>query len=138
THRDPAIAIPSACSVIRTAQDNAVPSCRRHSAELGAFVLDHFVEGMRLATIGRAALGEDRFCDVYQQDFEQRPVETVERIYDFAGLALSGEVRLAMTQWSVDNRRGARGQHPYTPEEFGLTADGIREAFRDYLARFSP
>jgi hypothetical protein len=113
-----------------------MPSRRRDPAELGAFVLEHFVEGMRLATAGRKALGEDRFCDVYQQDFEQRPMETVERIYDFAGIALSGEVRSAMTKWSVDNRRGSRGEHPYTPEEFGLTADSIREAFGDYLERF--
>jgi hypothetical protein len=137
THRDPAVAIPSACSVIRTAQDNAVPSHRRDPAELGAFVLEHFVEGMRLATAGREALGEHRFCDVYQQDFEQRPMQTVERVYDFSGLALSSEVRSTMTKWTADNRRGSRGAHDYTPEEFGLTASHIREAFRDYLERFT-
>jgi hypothetical protein len=137
THRDPTVAIPSACSVIKTAQDNAVPSHPRHPAELGPFVVEHFVEGMRLSMAAREALGESRFCDVYQEEFEQHPMETVERIYDFSGLALSSEVRSAMVKWTVENRRGSRGAHRYAPEEFGLTASHIREGFGDYLDRFT-
>ena len=137
THRDPVVAIPSTCSVVRNAQELVVPSHRSDPNELGAFILEHFVESMRLATAARETLGEDRFCDIHQQDVEVRPIETVERIYEFTGLELNDKVRSAMETWTVENRRGSLGEHEYTPEMYGLTANGIREAFRDYVERFS-
>jgi hypothetical protein len=42
-----------------------------------------------------------------------------------------------MTTFAAENRRGARGEHRYTAEEFGYTTDGIRDAFADYLDRFA-
>jgi hypothetical protein len=136
THRDPVIAFASACSVVREAQQMMVPSHRRDPAELGAFVLEHLVEAMRCAMAGREALGEDRFLDVYQDDVEARPIETVNRIYDFLGLRFTDEVRSAMESWCVENRRGSRGEHRYTAAEFGCAPEMVQLAFHDYLERF--
>src|SRR5262249_8457266 len=111
THRDPVVAFASACSVVREAQQNMVPSHRRDPAELGGFVLEHLVEAMSRAMSGRDALGEDRFLDVYQEDVEARPVDTVNRIYDFLKLPCTDEVRSGMESWTVENRRGSRGEH---------------------------
>ncbi len=136
THRDPEVAIPSTCSVVRTAREGFAPSHRDEPAELGAFILEHFVAGVRLATAARDSIGEGRFCDVYQPDVESRPMATVERIYDFVGLELTDEVRAAMVAWTEENRRGGRGEHRYAPEDYGLTSAGIHEAFGGYLERF--
>ena len=42
-----------------------------------------------------------------------------------------------MATFASDNQRGARGEHTYTAEEFGYTADGIRAAFGEYLDRLA-
>ena len=136
THRDPVIAIPSACSVIKTSQESIVPSHRVDPVVLGAFVLEHYIEGMSLAMAARATLGESRFVDVQQSEVDAHPIETVERIYDSLGLELNHSARLAMRRWSDDNRKGARGEHKYSPDQFGLTAEGISAAFRSYTERF--
>ena len=136
THRDPQEAISSTCSVVRTSQQGFAPSHQGDPVELGGFILEHFVEGVRLATAARDSIGEDRFCDVYQTEVENHPMATVERIYDFAGLTLSDDVRAAMTTWTKENRRGARGEHHYAPEDYGLTNEGIQKAFSAYLYRF--
>jgi hypothetical protein len=136
THRDPVVAMPSACSVVRSAHQNVAPSYQWDPVELGSFVFEHFLAGILTAMTARDALGEDRFCDIYQQDVELRPMDTVKQIYDFLGLELTDTVQAAMTRWTGENRRGSRGEHRYTPEEFGLTAEGIREGFRSYIERF--
>jgi hypothetical protein len=137
THRDPAVTIPSTCSVVRTAQEGILPSRRRDPSELGGFILDHYIEGIGLATTARDALGEDIFFDVDQHDLDTRPLETVERIYDFLALTLDDGVRAHMLRWSTENRRGSRGEHTYQPEDYGLTTESIRAAFRDYTERFA-
>jgi hypothetical protein len=136
THRDPVIAIPSACSMIKSSQESVVPSHRVDPALLGAFVLEHYIEGMSIAMAARATLGESRFVDVQQSEVDAHPIETVERIYDSIGLELNDSARSTMTRWSDDNRKGAHGEHKYSPEQFGLTAEDIGAAFRGYTERF--
>jgi hypothetical protein len=63
-------------------------------------------------------------------------VGSAERIYDFAGLVLENEVRTAMKKWATVNPPGSRGEHRYSPAEFGLTAGEIRRAFSEYLDRY--
>jgi Sulfotransferase family len=136
THRDPVISIPSACSVIKSSQESVVPSHRVDPAALGTFVLEHYIHGMGIAMKQRGTLGESRFVDVQQSEVDAHPIETVERIYDSLGLELDGSARTAMRVWSDDNRKGARGEHEYSPEQFGLTTQHIRAALRDYTERF--
>jgi hypothetical protein len=84
----------------------------------------------------RDAIGEDRFIDVAQQDLEADPLGVAKRIYEFAGLALDGEVRAAMAGWAAGNRRGSRPEHRYTAEEYGLTPAEITRSFAGYLDRY--
>ena len=106
------------------------------SIELGRFQLEHWVEASEQAMSARNAIGENRFHDIYQQQLETQPVETVEGIYDFLGLELTDLVRSEMQRWSAQNQKGSRGQHHYTTEEFGYDAETIRLAFSDYMERF--
>jgi len=41
-----------------------------------------------------------------------------------------------MVTWAAANQRGARGEHVYRAETYGLTAGQIRDAFRSYIDRF--
>lgn len=137
THRDPVRALPSACSVVRDAQQNALPNSAQDPSALGRDLLEHFAEGTQRAIADRRELGEDRFLDIGQPEFERDPLPVVERIYQFLGLQLADEVRAAMSRWTVENRRGARGEHKYAAQDFGLDDQQIRAAFAGYLDEFA-
>jgi hypothetical protein len=136
THRDPAVALPSTCSTVATAQQAALPDHALDPAAVGSFLLEHLVDGIGRAMSARQNIGEDRFLDVTQRELEGNPLGTVERIYDFLGLELNGDIRAAMSDWAEANRRGARGEHRYRAEDYGLTRDQIRRVFAGYIDRF--
>ena len=134
THRDPAALIPSTCSVMVEARQRRIPNWTpADPAAFGAEILDHFAEAVRRTAASRSVLGEDRFLDIGQPEMERDPVGAAERIYEFAGLTLTAGVRRKMAAWAEANGRGARGEHRYRAEEYGLTPERIREAFDEYL-----
>jgi hypothetical protein len=137
THRDPARSLPSTCSTVLDAWTLTVPSVQVDHREVGRFILEHYLDGMERALAARDALGEDRFLDVGQREVQDDALGTAERIYAFLDLELTDEVRTAIARFATENRRGARGAHTYTAEQFGYSTDGIRTAFRDYLDRFA-
>jgi hypothetical protein len=135
THRDPIKVIPSACSVIAEHTRMRLPDWTA-DREFGRQTLEHLLEGVRRAMTDRAVIGEDRFIDVGQPEIQTDPIGAVECIYEFADLDLADDVRTAMITWSDQNRAGSRGEHRYSAEEFGLTAEEIRSSFADYLEAF--
>jgi hypothetical protein len=136
THRDPTAALPSTCSVVYEVRANMFPGFANPSS-LGEEILVHYAQGMQQAMDARAAIGEHRFIDVSQGQVEEDPVGTAERIYGFAGLELSDDVKVQMHDWAAANRRGSRGAHVYRAEDFGLTNEGIRDTFAEYCLRFA-
>jgi hypothetical protein len=136
THRDPARSLPSTCSTVVDAWRLVVPTVTVDPQDVGRFILEHYVVGMQRALAARDEIGEHRFLDVAQQEVQHDPIGTAERIYTFLDLELTDDVRTAIATFAAENQRGARGEHSYTPEEYGYTADGIRNAFADYLSRF--
>ena len=135
THRDPTKVIPSACSVIAEHTRMRLPDWVPDRA-FGRRTLDQLLQGVTRAMAARPHIGEERFVDIGQPELNADPVGTAEHIYEFVGLDLSDDVRTAMTAWSDQNQAGARGEHRYSAEEFGLTTDEIRSEFAEYLDRF--
>jgi hypothetical protein len=41
-----------------------------------------------------------------------------------------------MQTFIADNPKGKHGLHLYTPEEYGIDPDIVRETFRPYIERF--
>ena len=62
-------------------------------------------------------------------------MQTVRSIYDYFGLELSPAAEQRMASFLVADREKNRG-HKYSPEDFGLSAGGIRERFATYMQRF--
>jgi hypothetical protein len=91
---------------------------------------------VRRLAAARAELGDDRFVDVAQREMEADPVAVAERIYAFAGRTLTDDVRTVMGNWATSNRRGSRGEHRYTADEFGLSEGEIQTAFAEYLDEY--
>jgi hypothetical protein len=136
THRDPASVIPSACSVIAEHTRMRLPDWTFDPADFGRKILEHLLEAARRGMAARDIIGADRFIDIGQAEIQDDSIGVAERIYALAGLDLEDGVRDAMAQWSRKNKSGARGQHKYSAEEFGLSRGQIHEAFADYLDRY--
>ena len=136
THRDPVSVVPSTCRVVLGSRARRLPDWPTDPVVLGRQVLEHFLEGVTRASTSRSRFEPERFLDVGQKEVEADPIGVAERVYEFAGLDLDHDLRAKMSEWAGANQRGARGENEYHPEEFGLTAAGIREAFGGYISDF--
>lgn len=136
THRDPVASVSSTCSVVLASRQRRLPGATFDPHAIGAEVLAHLLDGVRRALLARMLLGEDLFVDVGQRALEADPIGIAERVYDHAGLDLDEPVRTALGEWAVRNQPGSRGHHAHQPEDFGLTTEGIRHTFADYLDSF--
>jgi Sulfotransferase family len=136
THRDPAAVLPSTCSTMLSSRQRRLPNWHTDHERFGQMVVDHFLEGVTRARASRQHLDSALFLDIGQRETQSDPIGVAERVYEFAGLGLDGELRRSMHQWAANNERGSRGEHRYRAEDFGLTADGIRRDFAGYLDEF--
>ena len=134
SHRDPAMVMGSVCSLIQYVRSWS--SDRNDAKELGAEQLDSWVEAVRRAMDFRRRMGDDRFADVSFADLQTDPVRTLQNSYESLGLTFTDDSLQAVTQWAHGHRPGSRGTHEYDLADFGLTPEGVRERFADYLATY--
>jgi len=127
THRDPAKAIPSVCSVIWPAA--CFYQARRvDPARIGPRELELWAWSAERAREARKRHGE-RFLDVAHADFRRDPLATVQAIYARFGLRLDADAHSRMRDWIAANPEGKHGRHEYTLQQFGLTEGMVRERF---------
>ncbi|MCV7079107.1 sulfotransferase family protein [Mycobacterium szulgai] len=131
SHRDPAKVLGSVCSLIHYVRSWS--SDRDDAKELGAEQVDSWVEGVRRAMNFRNRAGDGRFADVSFAELQRDPVGSVRSSYTSLGLTFSDATLHAVERWAEGHRPGSRGAHDYDLSDYGLTADGVRERFADYL-----
>ena len=132
SHRDPAKVMASVCSLIQYVRSWS--SDRNDAKELGTEQLDSWVEGVRRAMDFRNRTGDERFADVSFADLQTDPVRTLQTSYESLGLTFTDATLHSVTQWARGHRPGSRGTHEYDLADYGLTPEGVRERFADYLA----
>jgi hypothetical protein len=49
------------------------------------------------------------------------------------GLAFSDAAAGSVERWAAEHKPGTRGAHDYELADFGLTPEGVRERFTEYL-----
>lgn len=134
THRDPIDTVPSAASM-----NNAMWSLYSDASEAdqaGQQWQERLAWGTKRAMAARERFDASRFVDVDFRDAMKDPVAEIERAYGVFGIEFTEAARAGMEQWRVDNPRDKRPKHEYSLAEYGLTEEGIREAFAEYRARF--
>jgi len=77
-----------------------------------------------------------RFYDMHFQDFVTDQFAVVEQIYDAFDLPMTGEAADRMKTFIADNPKDKHGIHRYSPDEYGIDPEQIRESFRPYMERF--
>ncbi|MFQ5515134.1 MAG: sulfotransferase [Myxococcota bacterium] len=136
THRDPALVIPSVCSLVATLWGMVSESVPRR--ELGRRQVALWSEALRRGLAFRGRAEASRFVDVQLTDLLREPLRTLERVYAILGLELDAPVRDRLLAWIRAHPRGEHGEHRYDPEDFALDRDEIRERFSFYSERFAP
>ncbi|MFP6640784.1 MAG: sulfotransferase [Myxococcota bacterium] len=128
TMRDPVKMIPSVASLTAVGLRSVVADFDPHAHGRAQF--DLWKRGLERIERICGVLPPERLHRMDFDDFQSDPVAEVRRIYDRFDFELSREAETAMRQWHEANRRGRHGGHDYSPEEFGLSAEEIRAAFR--------
>jgi hypothetical protein len=137
THRDPATAMPSMCSLlIKLHPVLEVGRTDLRARLMGTREVEKWAAGVRATDAVRAGGREAQVLDVVHGDFHRDPMGVVERIYAFIGMDLPEELRPRFAARIAARPELQHGPHRYTLEEFGLTAEGVREVFGDYTERF--
>jgi Sulfotransferase family len=134
SHRDPAKVMGSVCSLIRYVRSWS--SDRNDPEELGAEQLNSWAEAVRRAMDFRHRVGDSRFADVAFADLQDDPVDTLRAGYASLGLTFSEDTERAVEQWAHEHKPGSRGAHDYELSDYGLTPEGVREQFADYLRTY--
>ena len=134
THRDPAEVVGSACSLIRLVRPMFSDSVDlRQIAEQMIATFD-----LMIARQGafRERHGAGSIYDIRYPGLMRDPSGEMRRLYAHFEEPLTASAAAAMTRLLQANPQGKHGKHPYSLEEFGLTAAGVRHHFRDYCERF--
>jgi hypothetical protein len=111
-------------------------SDRNDPKELGAEQVDSWVEAVRRAMDFRTRMGDDRFADVSFADLQTDPVQTLQTSYQRLGLTFTEETSNSVARWAESHQPGSRGAHDYDLADYGLTPEGVRERFADYLTAY--
>lgn len=128
THRDPVVAVGSACSL--AAATTAGWSTVFEGEQLGADVLDLLSHEVALFAEARTRYDAAQFVDVQYADLVADPVGTVAGIYESFGLPWTDRVRDAVVTEHEASRRGPRApKHSYDLADYGLTEAQVRAAF---------
>ncbi len=144
THRAPRTAIASACSLAAHASAGWSPAFT--GALIGRTQLDLWARGLARFTAERARHAPARFCDVRYDDLVADPVGTVEAVYGYFGLPLSGAAADAIRSLAAapaagrpgTGRQGDGTAHRYTLEEFGLAGEEVDERFAGLVPQAGP
>jgi hypothetical protein len=136
THRDPAKAIPSLCSLVMKNHDLMEVDRRQERSRL---------MGYRMTAMAAKALRDaepirqrhrHQILDVDHGQFHRDPIGVIRRIYPFIGLELSAQTEAVMRQRIAAAPEASHGSHRYAAVDFGLTEDEIRAQFGNYIDRF--
>lgn len=137
THRDLAQQLGSLASVqsiLLGLRGHPVSAEERYAQGRRAIELQHasVVKAMQ----AREAAGDERFLDVSYHDVMADHLRTVERIYDWSGLTVSGTHADAIRAWLADHPQTKHGAHKHSPDEFGMDAETINAQFANYREKF--
>ncbi len=128
THRDPVVAIASACSL--SAEATKGWSTTFVGDTIGSTQLDMLSKAVARFERERAAYDPQQFVDVDYREFVGDPVGTTKAIYQRFGLEWTPAVDQAVTDLDTESRQGGRKpSHTYDLADYGLTEEQVRAAF---------
>jgi hypothetical protein len=132
THRNMLDVVGSHCSLI--ALIRYLYSEEVDLKEIGAFAMENIAEGLERMERARRTANPAQLVDVRYDDFIRDPLNTVRTVYDRLGYTLTADQEREIAE--RQSSRGRDGAHTYQLEQFGITAEMVRERFRRYLETY--
>jgi hypothetical protein len=133
THRDPVACIASGCSMTAALMTTLE---RLDKKWLGPVVMEFYARSLDRGLAAREKMDPRRVVDVSHDEFVNDAVGVAKRIYAHFGLPLRPAALAAFEAHAAANPRAKHGKHEYELEEFGLSAERVRERFQGYRGRF--
>ena len=134
SHRDPAKVMGSVCSLIQYVRSWS--SDRNDAEELGAEQVDSWVEGVRRAMDFRARHGRRAIRRRLLRRFANRSGTHPANQLRVAGFDLYRRDLAFGHAMGAGTSPGLTRRHEYDLADYGLTPEGVRERFADYLAAY--
>ncbi|MAG31036.1 MAG: sulfotransferase family protein [Deltaproteobacteria bacterium] len=134
THRDPVSTVASFATMI--SYSSRMSAANPEPVYLGHYWASRIEDMLRNAVRDRELVPADRSLDVLFHEYMGAELETIERIYEKAGLEFGETSRAAIRRYQVEHPRSRFGRVLYDLADFGLEADELRERFRFYTDRF--
>ena len=138
THRDPAKAIPSLCSLLMKLHPMMEDQSRYalRARIMLARETAKWADAVRKSDRVQESHAEQIF-DLRHTAFHRDPLGAIAQIYEFVGMDLPQTTCSKMARRAEEKPELAMGVHRYDIAEFGMTENQVRDAFSDYVARFA-
>jgi hypothetical protein len=134
THRDPLRVLGSMAShatVLRRAfSDHAEPG------QIAADWSRRWGDALHRFLAERDRSPQAAFLDIAYEDIEERPLESVRKVYEFLGWRLSPEAARSMQAFLDANPKNKHGVHRYSLAEYGLSPELEMTRYAAYCQRF--
>jgi len=134
THRDPVDVVGSACSLIKAVR--RMYSDRVDLELIGRQMVETFALMIQRQNDYRDRHGEHAIFDIQYEDQLRDPIGQMKKLYAHFDEPFTEAAEAAMRAYLSGNPKGKHGKHEYALEEYGLTKEGVRRRFKDYVERF--
>jgi hypothetical protein len=133
-HRDPVSTVASFSTMI--SYSTRLSAAKPDPVRLGHYWAERLELMLRRCVEDRDLLPKERTIDVLFHEYMGNELETVDAIYNMAGLDFDDESKASMAKYQAEHPRGRFGRVQYDLADFELDGAELRERFRFYTDRF--
>jgi hypothetical protein len=126
-HRDPLKTVPSNCSLI--AMMRGIFSENVFLEDIGHQWLDWLSMAVKNVRTIRQENPSMNIIDIEYDQLINNPVATIREIYQRFDYAFPQTMEETLKRYILEHPKGKHGRHVYSPEQFGLSIDKIRQSF---------
>ena len=131
---DPVDVVGSACSLIKAVRP--MYSDKVDLEVIGRQMVETFTIMIERQNAYRDRHGEDAIFDIHYEAQMRDPIGQMRKRYAHFDEPFTAAAESAMNAYLAGNPKGKHGRHEYSLEEYGLTKEGVRRRFKDYVERF--
>jgi hypothetical protein len=136
THRDVSKSLPSMAAMLHSISNIFLDDCDPKT--FGRIVSRVWEVALKRMIAFRERHGDERFYDVGFQQAQADPIGTVQKLYAWLGEPCAPPYERRMREWLAAHPKGKHGEYQVVPEDYGLSAEGLRTQHALYMARYRP
>jgi hypothetical protein len=135
-HRDPYQATGSLCNLWKLPKSMVMKPDAIDVAGMGRNATRQMRAHIERPMRARDRLGDDRFFHMYYHEMMTDPMDVMRRIYEWAGDDLDFATEASMHKWLAEHPQNLFARNTYSLDQYGLTVDGLKPVFAEYLSTF--